>query len=74
MVGCDGTERIDLRKENFSIRDNGIPITNFSLDKMNFNYVFIFDCSSAMSGVKLQQSKDCAKALVDLFEQSTCTA
>lgn len=63
--------RVDFTKDNFTIKDNGQVITNFTLEKSCHNLLLILDRSLNMSGSKLSQAKATAKGLVELLDP-TC--
>lgn len=65
---CSG-DRLDFFKENYSVKENGQPVSNFTLKKFCPRFAILFDRSASMAPY-FTQMKTTAKALVDLFDSS----
>ena len=73
-VKCNGEARLDLKKENFTIRENGKIVTDFEvicpdpLVHCCISVALVIDKSLSMQGNKIQRAKEAAKVFVDMMD------
>ncbi|NOY05119.1 MAG: VWA domain-containing protein, partial [Chlorobi bacterium] len=73
-VKCNGQSRLDMKKENFTVKENGKIITDFKvicpdpLVHCCISVALVIDKSLSMQGNKIQRAKQAAKAFVDMMD------
>ncbi|MCB2205756.1 T9SS type A sorting domain-containing protein [bacterium] len=75
-VLCGGVHRVDLKKENFRLYDNGDEVTDFTLQTpapggSPFSCMLLFDASGSMAGTYNEAAKTAGKCFISRMNGST---